>query len=176
MTGDPLADVLLATRERLPGRQVEGPYVLATVHRNYNTDDPARLRAVLGCLGAAPLPVVLPRAPADAGSGSPTAGLTPPANVSLREPVTYSEMLALERDADRRSPPTRAGSSARPTCGASRASRCARRRSGSRPSQTGWNTLVGADPDAFRAAFEKPAPTPVPRSSATATQRCASPS
>ena len=29
-----------------------GDYVLATVHRNYNTDDPDRLAAVLDCLGA----------------------------------------------------------------------------------------------------------------------------
>ena len=37
-----------------------GDYVLATVHRNYNTDDPARLQAVLACLGRSPWPVVFP--------------------------------------------------------------------------------------------------------------------
>jgi len=35
-TGDVLFDMLLETRDRLPERAEEGPYVLATVHRNYN--------------------------------------------------------------------------------------------------------------------------------------------
>src|ERR1700709_415346 len=53
VTGDPLADVLLATRDRLPESGESGEYVLATAHRNYNTDSPERLKAVLDCLAAA---------------------------------------------------------------------------------------------------------------------------
>jgi UDP-N-acetylglucosamine 2-epimerase len=157
VTGDPLADVLLATRDRLPGRQVEGAYLLATVHRNYNTDDPARLLAVLGCLGAAPLPVVLPVHPRTRQRIA-QAGLTPPANVSLREPVTYSEMLALERDAT---------AVATDSGGVQREAYlwgvpCITLREETEwveTVETGWNTLVAADPDAFRTALEKPAPT-----------------
>ena len=54
VTGDVLADVLLATRDRLPEGGEEGEYVLATAHRNYNTDSPERLGAVLDCLRRAP--------------------------------------------------------------------------------------------------------------------------
>ena len=56
VTGDPLADVLLATRDRLPAPAERDPYVLATIHRNYNTDDAERLRSVLACLGTVSLP------------------------------------------------------------------------------------------------------------------------
>jgi UDP-GlcNAc3NAcA epimerase len=38
-------------------------FILATVHRAENTDDPARLRAILEALGQAPLPVLLPLHP-----------------------------------------------------------------------------------------------------------------
>src|SRR3954447_4076246 len=52
VTGDVLADVLLSTRDRLPEGGEQGEYVLATAHRNYNTDSPERLGAVLACLEA----------------------------------------------------------------------------------------------------------------------------
>jgi UDP-N-acetylglucosamine 2-epimerase len=98
-TGDVLFDMLLETRERLPPRAEEEPYVLATVHRNYNTDDPARLAAVMECLAAVPGRVVLPLHPRTRERlGSH--GLRVPANVECRKPTTYTEMLALERDAD----------------------------------------------------------------------------
>ena len=64
VTGDLLADVLLATRDRLPRERREGDYVLATAHRNYNTDSPERLGAVLDCLPAAERRVIFPRPPA----------------------------------------------------------------------------------------------------------------
>jgi UDP-GlcNAc3NAcA epimerase len=41
----------------------ESPFILATLHRAENTDDPERLRAVLTALADAPLPVVLPLHP-----------------------------------------------------------------------------------------------------------------
>ena len=66
-TGDVTMD---AVRENLP-RAMAGPrhpdapaaYYLATVHRQENVDDDARLRAILGALEAAPLPVLLPLHP-----------------------------------------------------------------------------------------------------------------
>jgi UDP-GlcNAc3NAcA epimerase len=39
------------------------PFILATIHRAENTDDPARLEAILMALGQAPLPVLLPLHP-----------------------------------------------------------------------------------------------------------------
>src|SRR3954451_19572593 len=98
VTGDVLADVLLATRARLPERSEQGEYVLATAHRNYNTDSAERLAAVLGCLGAAGCRVIFPLHPRTRKSLE-TWNLEVPANVELRDPVTYTEMLVLERDA-----------------------------------------------------------------------------
>lgn len=37
----------------------DAPFVLATIHRADNTDDPDRLAAILGALGSTPVPVVL---------------------------------------------------------------------------------------------------------------------
>ncbi|PZS33684.1 MAG: UDP-N-acetylglucosamine 2-epimerase (non-hydrolyzing), partial [Pseudonocardiales bacterium] len=98
VTGDVMCDQLLAWAPRLKPAAEPEDYVLATVHRNYNTDDPERLASVLGCLGAAPWRVILPvhprtRARLDA------AGLRPPGNVELRDPVPYTRMLELERGA-----------------------------------------------------------------------------
>jgi UDP-N-acetylglucosamine 2-epimerase len=156
VTGDPLVDVLLATRDRLPAPGRTEPYLLATVHRDDNTDDPDRLRAVLSCLGTVPRPVVLPLHPRTRGRMA-AAGIEAPPNVHLRRPVSYSAMLALERDAT----------------GIATDSGCVQREAylwgvpcitlreeteWMETVQTGWNALVGADPVAFRAAFERPRP------------------
>lgn len=76
-------------------------FVLATVHRPENTDDPAALRAVLGELAAlaAEMPVVLPlhprtRARAEAAG---LAGLLAPLRVT--RPLGYRDFLALARHA-----------------------------------------------------------------------------
>ena len=156
VTGDPLADVLFSTRARLPEADEAEPYVLATVHRNYNTDDPERLRAVMSCLGAASVRVILPLHPRTSAALARD-GLTPPANVELREPVTYSRMLALERDAV---------AVATDSGGVQREAYlwgvpCITLREETEwveTVETGWNTLVGADPDAFRAALERERP------------------
>jgi UDP-N-acetylglucosamine 2-epimerase (non-hydrolysing) len=70
-TGDVMHDAVLWARERaadnaeiLAELGVEpGEYVLATVHRASNTDDPDRLAAVLDALAADPREVVLPAHP-----------------------------------------------------------------------------------------------------------------
>jgi UDP-N-acetylglucosamine 2-epimerase len=98
-TGDVLFDMLLETRDRLPPRAEEDAYVLATVHRNYNTDDAARLGAVMDCLEAVPSRVILPLHPRTRERLA-TYGLRVPANVECRRPTTYTEMLVLERDAE----------------------------------------------------------------------------
>lgn len=81
---------------------VPGGYVLATVHRAENTDDPDRLRAVIEGLGraGAELPVVLPLHPRTRGALA-TAGLLETAQASLRliDPVGYLDMVQLERHA-----------------------------------------------------------------------------
>lgn len=66
LVGDVMTDVCLATaatvRDRaptLPAGVSDGGYVVATVHRPDNTDDPARLAAIVAGLAALPDPVLL---------------------------------------------------------------------------------------------------------------------
>ena len=156
VTGDVLADVLLASRHRLPEGGEPGEYLLATVHRNYNTDTPERLTAVLACLGEAECRVILPVHPRT--QKALTEWSVPvPKNVETRGPVTYTEMIALERDA---------AAIATDSGGVQREAYlwgvpCITLREETEwveTVSTGWNTLVGADPERFRAALSKPRP------------------
>jgi UDP-GlcNAc3NAcA epimerase len=156
VTGDVLADVLLATRARLPERGEEGEYILATAHRNYNTDSAARLAAVLGCLGAAESRVIFPLHPRTRKSIE-TWDLEVPANVEMRDPVTYTEMLVLERGA---------AAIATDSGGVQREAYlwgvpCITMREETEwieTVSTGWNTLVGVDAEKFADALAKPLP------------------
>jgi UDP-N-acetylglucosamine 2-epimerase len=156
VTGDPLADVLLSTRDRLPESGEKGEYVLATAHRNYNTDSAERLGAVLDCLAAAERRVIFPVHPRTRKSIEAW-GLEVPANVEVRDPVTYTQMLALERDAV---------AIATDSGGVQREAYlwgvpCVTMREETEwieTVSTGWDTLVGADAAAFKAALAKPAP------------------
>jgi UDP-GlcNAc3NAcA epimerase len=155
-TGDVLNDLLLATRERLPAPTEPDDYVLATVHRNYNTDSDERLAAVLDCLAAAPCRVVFPLHPRTRKRVA-AAGLELPPNVDVRDPVPYTQMLALERDA---------AAIATDSGGVQREAYvwgvpCITLREETEWVETvraGWNTLVGVDPERFRAAFDAPRP------------------
>jgi UDP-N-acetylglucosamine 2-epimerase len=156
VTGDVLADVLLATRARLPERGEEGEYVLATAHRNYNTDSAERLAAVLDCLGAAERRVIFPLHPRTRKSIE-NWNLEVPANVEMRDPVTYTEMLVLERDAV---------AVATDSGGVQREAYvwgvpCITMREETEwieTVSTGWNTLVGVDAEKFADALAKPLP------------------
>lgn len=78
-----------------------GGYVLATVHRAENTDDPARLRAVVEGLSrvAAAVPVVLPLHPRTVGAlGAQGLSARAP-GLHVVEPVGYLDMVQLERHA-----------------------------------------------------------------------------
>ncbi|HEU4349036.1 MAG TPA: UDP-N-acetylglucosamine 2-epimerase (non-hydrolyzing) [Actinoplanes sp.] len=70
LVGDVMVDVCLRVRDdvlagrhappQLPdGIDPEQPYLLATLHRAENTDDPARLAALIGALAELPIPVAL---------------------------------------------------------------------------------------------------------------------
>ena len=77
---------------------VEGPFALATIHRAENTDDPARLKAIITGLEAVhtQLPVVFPVHPRTRKALSESS-LQPA--LHLGEPVGYVEMLQLEKAA-----------------------------------------------------------------------------
>jgi UDP-GlcNAc3NAcA epimerase len=155
-TGDVLADVLMATRGRLPSAPDQGTYLLATVHRNYNTDSRERLSAVLDCLARAESTVVFPLHPRTRNRIEQE-GLALPSNVRAIKPVTYSQMLALERGA--MTIVTDSGGVQREAYmwGVP----CITLREETEwveTVSTGWNTLVGADPEAFAAALLRPLP------------------
>lgn len=77
----------------------EQPFLLATIHRAENTDDPARLEAILTALGQAPLPVLLPLHPRTRARISEH-GLEPLlGKLTLIEPLGFLAMLLLERRA-----------------------------------------------------------------------------
>jgi UDP-N-acetylglucosamine 2-epimerase len=99
--GDVMSDAARLALERLDGRPppVDLPargYYLATVHRAENTDDPARLAAILAGLGRLPLPVVWPLHPRTAKVLGPAAL---PGNVRMTEPFGYLDSLAAQRSA-----------------------------------------------------------------------------
>jgi UDP-N-acetylglucosamine 2-epimerase len=143
VTGDVLADVLLSTRDRLPQGGEQGEYVLATAHRNYNTDSPERLGAVLACLEATEMRVIFPLHPRTRKSLE-TWGLTVPANVEVRDAVAIAtDSGGVQREAYLWGVP------------------CITMREETEwieTVSTGWNTLVGADAEKFRAALATPQP------------------
>jgi UDP-N-acetylglucosamine 2-epimerase (non-hydrolysing) len=69
LVGDVMADICLAVAEQVAQRPPdgvdipEGEFILATLHRPYNTDERTRLASILAALSASPVPVVLPAHP-----------------------------------------------------------------------------------------------------------------
>ncbi len=104
MTGDIMYDALLqhaplATERSTALRDMAltpGGYVLATVHRAANTDDPARLADILDALALLREPVIVPLHPRTRAALLGTdIEVEPP--VRIIEPVGYLDMLALEQ-------------------------------------------------------------------------------
>jgi UDP-GlcNAc3NAcA epimerase len=72
----------------------EKQFVLATVHRAENTDDPRRLTAIVNALGQSEDPVVLPAHPRTRAALGASAKI--PGSVRLIDPVGYLDMVRLE--------------------------------------------------------------------------------
>jgi UDP-N-acetylglucosamine 2-epimerase len=86
------AEVLARLRVKAKG------YLLATIHRAENTDDPVRLQTLVNAFARIDEPIVLPVHPRTANAMRRD-GLSWPANVRAIEPVGYLEMVLLERHA-----------------------------------------------------------------------------
>jgi UDP-GlcNAc3NAcA epimerase len=101
---------------------VSDRFALATIHRPSNTDDPEQLRAIVKGFGTLGLDVVWPLHPR---TRARLGGIEVPANVKCVDPVGYLEMLALLDGC---------AAVLTDSGGLQKASRCAGRPSGSRPS------------------------------------------
>jgi UDP-N-acetylglucosamine 2-epimerase len=104
LVGDVMHDATLAALDRLDGRPspieplglAAGGYYLATVHRAENTDDPARLDAILAGFARLDRPVLWPVHPR---TRRVLADRPAPGNVCMVEPFGYLDMLAAQRSA-----------------------------------------------------------------------------
>jgi UDP-GlcNAc3NAcA epimerase len=101
--GDVMLDVLNWARQRVAVRPPEvlgrlgvsqGRYILATVHRSENTDDPERLSGILSAFNGLNEPVVFPVHPR-ARKMMERAGCRTAPHIQLIDPVGYVEMVAL---------------------------------------------------------------------------------
>ncbi len=96
-SGDIMQDAALyyASKARKPDIELPGKYILATLHRAENTDEPSRLRAIFEAFGviAETTPLVLPLHPRTAKIVKKLKINTD--NIKMIEPVGYFEILYL---------------------------------------------------------------------------------
>ena len=174
-TGDVMYDTLLRIRddlretstalEDLDISHLEGEYVLATIHRQRNTDDPDRLEALVDALGDIERTVVLPAHPRTTAALREH-GLYDAAESRLHlvDPVGYLDFVRLLDGAWRVA--TDSGGVQKEAFFLD--TPCVTLREETEWTETvesGWNELVGADPAAIRRALtrewelgEKPKP------------------
>jgi UDP-GlcNAc3NAcA epimerase len=109
VVGDVMYDVLLQVQPKLDTRiaallptlhAAPQSYVLVTVHRPANADDPVAMRDIAYALSRLEMPVIFPVHPRTRACLEHY-GITWKKHVQLVEPVGYCDMLALERAAYR---------------------------------------------------------------------------
>ncbi len=130
-----------------------GPFVLATVHRAANTDDPAKLAGIFAGMADAGL-VVLPLHPRTKAAIE-AQSLSLPPNIRLVEPLGYFDILALQRGA--RAIATDSGGIQKEAYLLE--TPCITLREETEWTETvelGWNVLVGADSEAIAQALARP--------------------
>ena len=105
-TGDVMADALYFHAKRAEERKLaetiqykEKSYLLATVHRAENTDDPNRLQAIINAFARIQGQIILPLHPRTKKLLRDRQ-MTLPGNVEVIEPVGYLEMILLEKGAE----------------------------------------------------------------------------
>lgn len=164
LAGDVMYDALLfygprASTEPLPPAVADlGPreYLLCTVHRAGNTDDPSRLASVFACMAATSSTVVFPVHPRTAAAIARDR-LDLPSNVRVIPPAGYLTMLRLERNA--RAILTDSGGVQKEAYWLGVP--CLTLREQTEVPETvsaGWNHLVGVDPVLVEEAMRRPLP------------------
>ena len=144
---------------RIPDELLEVPavalapqrYALATVHRAANTDDPARLRAIIGTLGELEQPVILPLHPRTRAVLE-REGISVQGELHCIEPVGYLDFAALIANASHVI--TDSGGVQKEAL--FHGVPCTTMRDTTEWPETleaGWNVLADADPDAIRRSF-----------------------
>ena len=106
LVGNPMIDTLLANLDKFdaqrPGREygLDGPYVVATLHRPANVDSPAIAAELVKALHgvAAELDVIFPLHPRGRATLT-AAGLLDSPRVKVVEPLGYVEFMSLVRGA-----------------------------------------------------------------------------
>lgn len=158
--GDVMYDALLHNLARarrrskiLPTLGLEkGAFALATVHRAANTDDPARMRAILDALGSLASPVVFPVHPRTRKMIHEL-DLSVSDNVRLIEPVGHFDVLILQENANCILTDSGGMQKEAYLLGV----RCITLREETEwveTVQAGWNLLAGVEGDVIREAFE----------------------
>jgi UDP-N-acetylglucosamine 2-epimerase (non-hydrolysing)/UDP-GlcNAc3NAcA epimerase len=168
VVGDVMVDVALALQPRARERREPlrehgldpGRYLLATVHRAGNVDDPDRLARLVGLLRALPEPVVLPLHPRTRErlrAAGLDERLREAPGVILTPPLAYLDFTALLCHA--RAVLTDSGGVQKEAYLAGVP--CITLRDTTEWVETvdlGWNVLVDLDAEAARAALERPKP------------------
>ncbi|WP_115863539.1 non-hydrolyzing UDP-N-acetylglucosamine 2-epimerase [Halorussus litoreus] len=183
-TGDVMFDAVLWARDRAADHSTvlddlgvdPGEYVLATVHRAGNTDDPDRLAAVLDALAADPREVVFPAHPRTVERMAEY-GLREDAEecITVTEPAGYLDFVRLQDCADVVA--TDSGGVQKEAFFLD--TPCVTMRGETEWRETveaGWNQLVGADSEAIRRALataERPTEKPQPYGDGDAAARIA---
>ena len=168
VVGDVMVDVALTIQPRAKERTApleqhgldSGRFLLATVHRAGNVDDPERLARLVELLRDLPDPVVLPlhpRTEARLRAAGLDQQLRTAPGVILTEPLGYLDFTALLTHA--RAVLTDSGGVQKEAYLAGIP--CITLRDTTEWVETvenGWNVLVDLDPDAVRAALDRPRP------------------
>jgi UDP-N-acetylglucosamine 2-epimerase (non-hydrolysing) len=101
LVGDVMTDICFLVRDRvasappeLPAGLTAGNYVVATIHRADNTDDPDRLEAIAAALAGIPAPVLLLAHPRLVARASELGVELCRGQVSVARPLPYPAMVA----------------------------------------------------------------------------------
>lgn len=103
LVGDTMYDAILWARAKAADRSTltkigvtKGNYALATLHRPYNVDEPARLAELIDALGRIEMDIVFPVHPR---TRAKLGDAKLPANLRLIDPIGFLDMVALEANA-----------------------------------------------------------------------------